>query len=251
MNWTSWLLVGMLMAVMALGVETPAMAGDNPEAIYAKGMSYYRDYPPDYAQAMLWLEHAANLGHADAMFTLGKMYYKGLGVKRDNAQALAWFERAAQKGHPASMFLLGDMLGRRLTGEDRLGEARMWLEKAAEKRIPDAALRLGDMMAEGQGGPVDLAAAIRYYQQAANLGHPTGMINLARMYESGRGTGVNLKMATVWTLIASKADARYKGYAGMLLPKLSPAEQKEVQASAERIYGSIQTYTPYRPVSFP
>jgi hypothetical protein len=40
MNWRGLIAVGAALVITLGGSGLPAMAGDNPEAIYAKGMSY-------------------------------------------------------------------------------------------------------------------------------------------------------------------------------------------------------------------
>lgn len=41
-------------------------------------------------------------GLPDAKFALGRMYYLGRGVEKNNRKARKWFERAAVTGHPAA-----------------------------------------------------------------------------------------------------------------------------------------------------
>lgn len=43
---------------------------------------------------------AAQLGHAEAQFNLGAMYYKGQGVARSTSTAIAWMQLAADNGLP-------------------------------------------------------------------------------------------------------------------------------------------------------
>lgn len=49
---------------------------------------------------------AANQGHADAQYYLGRLYSGGRAVKRDDALAAAWFKRAAGQNHPQARNLL-------------------------------------------------------------------------------------------------------------------------------------------------
>ncbi|MDE0952796.1 MAG: SEL1-like repeat protein [Halioglobus sp.] len=44
---------------------------------------------------MTWYRKAADQGAADAQYTLGYMYYKGLGVPQDYVQAHMWWNLAA------------------------------------------------------------------------------------------------------------------------------------------------------------
>ena len=42
---------------------------------------------------------AAVQGHAEAQFTLGKMYYNGSGVPVNYAETVKWYKMAAEQGH--------------------------------------------------------------------------------------------------------------------------------------------------------
>lgn len=77
-----------------------AEAGD-AEAMYSIGeLYYYGDgVEQDYAQAMAWYQKAAELGDAKAMNNIGALYYNGWGVRADRAQAKEWFQRAADAGN--------------------------------------------------------------------------------------------------------------------------------------------------------
>ena len=38
-------------------------------------------------------------GNAEAQFTLGAMYYSGIGVERDEASAILWWTKSADQGN--------------------------------------------------------------------------------------------------------------------------------------------------------
>ena len=54
----------------------------------------------------------AQLGYADAQFTLGEYWYQGLYSPRDYQQALKWFEQASVQGHAIAQLRLGTMFYR-------------------------------------------------------------------------------------------------------------------------------------------
>jgi TPR repeat protein len=70
---------------------------------YALGCKYFQGdgVPRDYAQAVVWLRRAAELGHARAQLQLGVCYADGLGLRNDAAQAVAWFRTAAEMIKPS------------------------------------------------------------------------------------------------------------------------------------------------------
>jgi TPR repeat protein len=52
----------------------------------------------DDAEALKWVQKAADQNDADAQYNLGVMYYKGQGVKQDDAEAVKWVQKAADLG---------------------------------------------------------------------------------------------------------------------------------------------------------
>ncbi len=52
----------------------------------------------NYHRAMDWYLKAASSKHADAMYNIGFMYYKGYGVEVDDVQAISWFKLAERNG---------------------------------------------------------------------------------------------------------------------------------------------------------
>ena len=53
----------------------------------------------DYEKAAQYFEKAAELGQAEAQFTLGYMYLVGQGIEKDYIRAAYYFEKAAKQGH--------------------------------------------------------------------------------------------------------------------------------------------------------
>lgn len=53
-----------------------------------------------YEQAVAGLMPLARQGNTDAQYTLGYMYYYGLGMKRDRTQGYFWLQSAAASGNP-------------------------------------------------------------------------------------------------------------------------------------------------------
>ena len=86
--------------VIALGLIGTAIAGPFEDGQVA----YRRD---DYAEALRLWGQLADQGNARAQFSLGKMYYIGQGVLRDNAKADVWYRKAADQGFDYAQFDLG------------------------------------------------------------------------------------------------------------------------------------------------
>ena len=53
----------------------------------------------DYATALIKYKQAAKNNNSVAQFSLGNMYFNGLGVKQDQAEAVRWYKLAAAQGN--------------------------------------------------------------------------------------------------------------------------------------------------------
>ncbi len=58
----------------------------------------------DDAQAVALYRLAAAQNLDDAQYSLGYMYYDGIGVAQDDAEALRLYQLAAAQGHPVALF---------------------------------------------------------------------------------------------------------------------------------------------------
>ncbi len=70
---------------------------------YEEGMKAYAEQ--DYPAAVESFKFAAEKGHTKARFQLGKCYYEGTGVEKDDAKAVEWLRRASY-GDPGATELL-------------------------------------------------------------------------------------------------------------------------------------------------
>jgi len=68
----------------------------DPETIYMKGEDFYfgRGVPQNYEKTAEWYRKAADLGNADAMYSLAVMYSHGRGVQKDPDAAGKWRRKA-------------------------------------------------------------------------------------------------------------------------------------------------------------
>ncbi len=92
----------------------------------------------NYTEALPILEQAANLGNAEAMCTLGKLYAEGKGVDNNIQKSYEYYNLAAQKEHPQAQYQLGMcFLGGKGVSAD-VQQAQQWIEKAAQNDYPEA-----------------------------------------------------------------------------------------------------------------
>ena len=152
-------------------------------------VAYRRD---DYAEALRLWGQLADQGNARAQFSLGKMYYIGQGVLRDNAKADAWYRKAADQGFDYAQFDLGVAYEDGGLGvPQNYALAHMWFNLASS---PATNTDLRQMAVESR----DKVAAIAYARAnrrgaadgarvEAHEGRPTPMIRLtftAAAYEA-------------------------------------------------------------------
>jgi len=86
--------------------------------------------PQDPRLAAYWYWQAAENGHPDAQFNLGRLYANGDGVKRDQEQAARWISAAATQGYAPAQADLGERfaVGNGVTKDDK--RAYFWLTLA-------------------------------------------------------------------------------------------------------------------------
>jgi len=110
---------------------------------------------------------AAEQGNSKAQYDLGTMYFKGVGVSKDDAEAVQWYRKAAKQKYADAQFSLGEMYyhGNGVTQD--YGEAERWYRMAAEQGIVLAQYSLGKIYAKGEGVTQDMYKAYVWYTLAA------------------------------------------------------------------------------------
>ncbi len=91
--------------------------------------------PRNPAEALKWYRKAAENGHAQAQYLMGKIYHSGKEVPEDHAQAVMWWRKASEQGHPESQFNLGVMCFQgHGTDKDYVESAKWFRECAMQKK---------------------------------------------------------------------------------------------------------------------
>jgi len=121
----------------------------------AECVSYFKEYKR-YARA----------GHADAMATLGELYYKGYGVDKNVNLALKQFRRAAKYNSIVGQGKAGLLYLSEPAIEDK-DEGIKYLKMAARNNHRDSAALLGMIYFNADYGYYDLAQADKWFSKAA------------------------------------------------------------------------------------
>jgi TPR repeat protein len=124
----------------------------------------------DAAQAVQWLQRAADGGHAGAQFELGGFYEAGDGVPIDIAEAVKRYRLAADAGWADAQDMLGWCYKDGTGVEADAAEAVRWFRMAADAGDANAQVDLGQCYEEGTGVAADLSHAIELYRRAAAAG---------------------------------------------------------------------------------
>ena len=142
-----------------------ALSPSHSKSLYALGF-YYDFFAISDTESVSWYRKAAEQGHLDAMFRLGRAYIYAKGVPIDSSQAVRWLWSAADNGHEEAKEFLGCAYfdGRGTTGD--FAQAAEWFRKAVEQDGPLAAYNLGLAYECGTSVPQDRRQAEVCYRIA-------------------------------------------------------------------------------------
>lgn len=164
------------------------------------------DRAPEPAEAIGWLEQAAEKGAYVALYEIGKLYTDTVRVpfRLDLEKAQHYLERASAAGHASAASLLATLhLDRKLARSDQ-AEALRLLELAAGAGEATALYRRGVLFEHGDGVVPSLDRALRDYEAAAGAGSIEAMLALGYHATFGNGDRPpDLDAAVRWTRLAA------------------------------------------------
>lgn len=151
------------------------------EAQFQLAFQYETAPVPDYRRAFEWYSKAAAQGNLMARSNLASMALFGRGMKRDPLLAIELALLSAEKGNAVSQALLGAIYaGGDGVPVDSL-KAEYWLEKAAVQDYADAQVHLGSMFLLGESGVErNNAKGLYWLKRAAAHGNARARALLAK-----------------------------------------------------------------------
>ncbi|WP_024994600.1 tetratricopeptide repeat protein [Phocaeicola paurosaccharolyticus] len=158
-------------------------------AQYSLGDLYYRGLggEKDYDKAYKLFKESAENGNMDAMNNIAFMSLYGHGTDVNYAKAYELFRNAALQGNPHAQLGLGTMY-RHGWGVTRSCMLAMdWYKRSASHGNSDAMNNIGYMQYNGIGVPMDSQQAFYWFSRAAVLGNPIAEYNMGVLYCVGRG----------------------------------------------------------------
>jgi TPR repeat protein len=156
-------------------------AFDNGIKAYGRG---------DTESAVMDWRAAADAGHPEAAFLMGRLYEEGMGTIKSPSQSFHYYKMAANEGNVQAAAKVGIIYrdGNKDLEIDRDYElARKNFEKGALAFWPESQFYLADMYRRGLGVPPDRTESLRWLILAAKKKYAPSHLELARIYFAGEG----------------------------------------------------------------
>ncbi len=127
------------------------------------------------------IDEQATSKDAETQFSIGRAYFHGDGVEKDDIKALEFFKLAAAQGYAKAEHNLGVMYlqGSAVNKDEAI--ALSWFKKAAEQSVPESEDTVGQMYLSGTGTKKDCREAIRWFQKAAEKNYVEAELHLGRL----------------------------------------------------------------------
>ncbi|KAJ1561074.1 hypothetical protein HK405_005009, partial [Cladochytrium tenue] len=173
-----------------------------PAAQFCLALCFYNSIGVafDGTAAFRWCESAARGGVAGAQNVLGNLHVEGTGCAAASARAgLRWYIRAAERKEAAAIYNIGTLFERGLGVEADTVQALEWYRRAASFGSVNAENILGIFCEQGVGLDRRMPSqAAHHYRTAALAGHPHAQYNLARCLHEGIGVARDDARALAW-----------------------------------------------------
>lgn len=178
----------------------------NPRAMYQLGYMNEKaiGLKKNEVEAFHWYHESANVGYVDSYGALGDFYNYGWGIEKDYAQAFQWYTKAAESGSVEGIVGLGIMYreGNAMPADYEMA-LKLFLS-ASEKGSRHAMANIGYLYETGLGVQQDSVTSFEWYKKAAELNNPYAMDKVSHFYSVGlRGVEKNYSEAFVWAINAA------------------------------------------------
>lgn len=162
--------------------------------------------PKNDRTAFHWYSMAANQGHARAQNSVANCYRTGLGVERDYAKAVEFYRKAGDGGCMRAYSTLASLYEKGDGVPQDFEAALHWLTKGAEAGNSMDALLLGWRYWLGKFVSRDNTQAVKWFKIAAERGNSKAAHQLGQLYLAGRGIERNEAEAVNWYRRAALDD---------------------------------------------
>lgn len=171
-------------------LQAAADAGD-AQSQFLLGKAYWHGngVEKNQVKAVEYYTRAAEQNHADALAGLGAAHTLGQGVeKKDEALAADYFRKAAELGSAAGQMNLGIILIAGRNVDKNTAEGLSWVTKAAEKDLVKAQSYLAGLYATGDSGVTrDYDLAVKWVRKAVERDDPAALNLYGVLLRDGLG----------------------------------------------------------------
>ena len=153
---------------------------------------------------------AAEKGHVEAQFKLGRCYGYGYGTEINHKTAAEWYEKAAAQSHVGAQRELGILLLDGKGVKQDVDRAVILIRQAASQDYSAAICDLASLYDNGNGVAKDSQKAAELYYKAAIMGDATAMFFVGTDYALGKhGRPVDKAKAREWLQKGADLGADY------------------------------------------
>ena len=181
---------------------------------YKTAKEYLKD--KQYEKAFELFQSEAQKNNVPAIYSIAKMYQRGLLGKENTSKAQEYFaetlkgflalEPSAGKMQPYIWYHLGRLYNFGYGTEQNYSEAFKWFQKAALTGSDYAQYSLGSLYFYGNGTQQDYTKAFSWYKKSADLNNIFACYSTAKMLDEGIGAEKNTEQAELYFKNA------YKGF---------------------------------------
>ena len=187
---------------------------------------------------------AAESGDAVAQYNLGRFYFYGNGVPKDEREAAKWFHMAASQGVARAQYKLGVMYFNAQGVPQDSVEGERLLRLAADQGHAEAQTDLGYAYYYGDSGlPQDYAEAWKWFRMAAEQEDADAQVRdmLASMYYHGKGVPQDFVEAYAWFSVATRGWHSAVVHREEVAGKLTPEQLLQAQKRATDLLKKIDS----------
>lgn len=119
----------------------------------------------DYKMALGYLKSVKGKREGNALFEVGRIYEKGLGVEQNLDIALEYYAKAVEKGYSRGVYQSASVYEKKKDYRQALA----LYKKALDGKFAKAAYGIGRLYERGRLGEKDLVSALAWYVHAENM----------------------------------------------------------------------------------
>jgi TPR repeat protein len=177
----------------------------------------------------------AEAGDKNATRQLADTYYLGRdGVEQNFGEAVRWYLKLAQQGDVRAQTTVGLMYLRGYGVKKDPLAAHHWWSFAAAANDAGAQYSLGTLYLLGEGVQQDYAQAARWYRQAAQRGHLQAPHDMGMLYYQGRGIEKDARWSYYWLKIAAlQGDEKAEENLKVVSKDMSADDIRQAELQAE------------------